>query len=118
VIVGHLERARRPRPARVGERAAVRLSWAAHVLREQGMPVPECHAVFGTDDPRTLRRYMDLHRERLEERLMDQRAVLECIEVLLTETIRTRSTHTATRSIDEATGALHPAPDGAFAEEA
>jgi hypothetical protein len=123
VIVGHLERARRasPRPARVGERDPVRrdpMSWAAHVLREQGMPALERRAVFGTDDPRTIRRYLELHRERLEERLMDQCAVLECIEVLLSETIRTRSPQTATTSVDEVTGALRPARDRAFAEEA
>jgi hypothetical protein len=82
------------------------------------MPAAERHAVFGTADRRTLRRYMDLHRERLEERLIDQRAALECIAVLLTETVRTRSPQAATSSVEEATGALHPAPDGAFAEEA
>ena len=49
---------------------------------------------------------------------MDQRAVVECVQVLLTETIRTRSPGTATRSVDEATSALDPAPDGAFAVEA
>jgi hypothetical protein len=82
------------------------------------MPAAERHAVFGTDDPRTLRRYLDLHRERLEERLMDQRAGLECIEVLLTETIRTRSPQTATPSVDEVTGVLRSARNSAFAEEA
>jgi hypothetical protein len=116
VIVGRLERERRasPRPGRFGQRDPVRrdpMSWAAHVLREQGMPALERHAVFGTDDPRTIRRYLDLHRERLEERLMEQRAVLECIEVLLTETIQTRS-------VDEATCARIRAHDGAFGVEA
>jgi hypothetical protein len=83
------------------------------------MPALERRAVLGTDDPRTIRRCMDLHRERLEERLMDQRAVVERIEVVLTETIRTRSSEkSATRSIDEAMGALDPAPDGGFGEEA
>jgi hypothetical protein len=123
VIVGRLECARRasPRPARVGKRDPVRrdpMSWAAHVLREQGMPALERHAVYGTDDPRTVRRYLDLHRERLEEWLMDQRAVLECIEVLLTETIRTRSPETATGSVDEATCVSDLARDRAFAAEA
>jgi catechol 2,3-dioxygenase-like lactoylglutathione lyase family enzyme len=94
------------------------MSWAAHVLREQGMPLLERHAVFGTDDPRTLRQYLDLHRERLEERLMDQRAVLECIEGLLTETIRTRSPETATGSVDEATCVRDRARDRASAVEA
>jgi hypothetical protein len=123
VIAGHRERARRasPRPARVGQRDPVRrdaMSWAAHVLREQGMPALERHAVLGTDDSRTLRRYLDLHRERLEERLMDQRAVLECIEGLLTETIRTRSPETATGSVDEATCVRNRARDRASAVEA
>jgi hypothetical protein len=123
VIVGRLEHERRasPRTTRLGQRDPVRrdsMSWAAHVLREQGMPALERHAVFGTDDPRTIRRYLDLHRERLEEQLMDQRAVLECIEVFLTETIRTRSPETATGSVDEATCARIRAHDGAFAVEA
>jgi hypothetical protein len=82
------------------------------------MPALERHAVFGTDDPRTIRRYLDLHRERLEERLMRQHAVLECIEVLLTETIRTRSPETATGSVDEAPSVHDRARDRAFAVEA
>jgi hypothetical protein len=123
VIVGRLERARRARPrmTRVHECDSVRRdpnSWAAHVLQEQGMPAAERHAVIDSDEPRTIQRYLDLHRERLEEWLMDQRAVLECIEVLLTETIRTRSPQTATTSVDEVTGVLHSARNGAFAEEA
>jgi hypothetical protein len=123
VISGQLERARRasPRMTRFGNRGPLRqdlVCWAAHVLRQQGMPALERDAVIGADDPRTIRRYMDLHRERLEERLMDQRAVVECIEVLLTETIRTGLPETPTRSTDEWSGALDPAPDGAFAVEA
>jgi hypothetical protein len=82
------------------------------------MPALERHAVFGTDDPRTLRQYLDLHRERLEERLMDQRAVLECIEGLLIEAIRTRSPGTATESVDEATCVRDRARDWASAVEA
>jgi len=77
VIVGHLGRARRasPRTRRFGERDPVRrdlVSWAAHVLREHGMPSADLRTVLARDDPGTIRRYMDLHRERLEERLMDR----------------------------------------------
>ncbi len=82
------------------------------------MPAAERHAVIDSDDPRTIQRYLDLHRERLEEWLMDQRAVLECIEVLLTETIRTRSPQTATTSVDEAPCVRDQARDRAFAVEA
>jgi hypothetical protein len=82
------------------------------------MPALERHAVLGTDDSRTLGRYLELHRERLVERLMDQRAVLECIEGLLTEAIRTRSPETATGSVDEATCVRDRARNRASAVEA
>jgi hypothetical protein len=52
-------------------------AWAACVLQDQGMPRGEIHAVLATDDPELLRRYLELHRERLEERLAaDLRALL------------------------------------------
>jgi hypothetical protein len=44
-------------------------AWAACVLQDQGMPRDEIHAVLATDDPDLVRRYLELHRERLEERL-------------------------------------------------
>jgi len=43
-------------------------AWAC-VLQDQGMPRDEIHAVLATDDPDLVRRYLELHRERLEERL-------------------------------------------------
>jgi hypothetical protein len=52
-------------------------AWAACVLQDQGMPRDEIHAVLATDDPDLVRRYLELHRERLEERLAaDLRALL------------------------------------------
>jgi hypothetical protein len=35
----------------------------------KGLPRDEIHAVLATDDPDLARRYLELHRERLEERL-------------------------------------------------
>jgi hypothetical protein len=39
------------------------------VLQDQGMPPDEILVVLATDDPDLVRRYLELHRERLEERL-------------------------------------------------
>jgi hypothetical protein len=53
-------------------------------LRNVGLPGPEIDEILRTDDPRLIHRYLELHRERLEERLAEQRAVLGGIEALLT----------------------------------
>ena len=47
--------------------------WAVGVLRSQNMPPGEIRAVLSTDDPDVVHRYLELHGERLEERLADQR---------------------------------------------
>ena len=49
-------------------------------LREQGMPVAELQAILRSDDPVIVRRYLELHRERLEERLAEQVRTLERLE--------------------------------------
>jgi hypothetical protein len=54
---------------------------AERILRQLGMPPEEIRAVLDTDDPRQVRRHLELHRERLAEELIDRRrrlAALEC----------------------------------------
>jgi DNA-binding transcriptional MerR regulator len=49
-------------------------------LRDQGMPPAELQAILRSDDPVIVRRYLELHRERLEERLAEQVRTLERLE--------------------------------------
>jgi len=49
-------------------------------LRDQGMPAAELQAILRSDDPVIVRRYLELHRERLEERLAEQVRTLERLE--------------------------------------
>ena len=60
------------------------MSRTAGRLRDLGMPGPEIDEILRTDDPRLIHRYLELHRERLEERVAEQRAMLAGIEALLT----------------------------------
>lgn len=52
----------------------------ARTLRRQRMPLDEIRAVLRTDDPEIVRRYLELHRERLHERLAAQVGSLSSIE--------------------------------------
>jgi DNA-binding transcriptional MerR regulator len=49
-------------------------------LREQGMPAAELQAILRSDDPVIVSRYLELHRERLEERLAVQVRTLERLQ--------------------------------------
>jgi DNA-binding transcriptional MerR regulator len=49
-------------------------------LREQGMPVAELQAILRSDDPVIVRTYLELHRERLDERLAEQVRTLGRLE--------------------------------------
>jgi hypothetical protein len=60
----------------LGPEASWRLALATPALRDQGMPPEEIDAILGADDPEVIRRYLELHRERLEERLADQRRTI------------------------------------------
>jgi hypothetical protein len=51
------------------------------------MPEAEILAVLATDDPVILRRYLELHGERLQERAREQQRVLESLEDSLTRAI-------------------------------
>ena len=53
---------------------------AERILRELGMPPEEIRAVLNTDDPRQVRRHLELHRERLVEELIDRRRRLAALE--------------------------------------
>jgi hypothetical protein len=61
------------------------VTWAAAVLRDQEMPSDEIRAVVTSADPEIVHRHLELHLERLEERLGAQRRALAAIERLLVE---------------------------------
>jgi hypothetical protein len=95
LIVAELERTtnREHRTSRPSPPELVRwdaVLQAAHVLLDHGMPPAEVHKVLMTEDPEIIRRHMELHRERLEERLEDQRLIVGRIEALLVDAIRRR----------------------------
>ena len=56
---------------------------AEATLFEQGMPADEIRAVLGAHDPVIIRRSLELHEERLIERLDDQRLAVDRVERLL-----------------------------------
>jgi len=60
-------------------------SWAETVLRNQGMPPDELRAVLTTVDRELVRRHLELHLERLEERLVTQRRRVAAIERILAD---------------------------------
>jgi hypothetical protein len=64
---------------------------AVLTLRRQRMPLPEIRAVLSADDPRIVRRHLELHRERLEEWVAEQRSVLASLQRSLTETLELES---------------------------
>lgn len=51
------------------------------------MPAEEILALLAADDPEVVRRYLELHRERLEERVTEERRAIDRIEQSLTEAI-------------------------------
>ena len=55
----------------------------AELLIEQGLPDDEVRAVVRARDPIVVRRHLELHRERLAERLADERATVDRVERLL-----------------------------------
>ncbi len=71
--------------------ASAPVTWAERVLESQQMPSEEITAILATDDPEVVRRYLELHRERLRERLVDQFRALGVLEALLAQRDVTRS---------------------------
>jgi hypothetical protein len=53
---------------------------ARRILRGQGMPPQEIRAVLAAGDPLVVRRLLELHRERLDEWLEEQRTGVASIE--------------------------------------
>jgi DNA-binding transcriptional MerR regulator len=66
---------------------ATSVASAVRALRRQEMPLEEIEAVIAADDPGTLRRHLELHRERLEERLAEEQREVADVERFLTEAI-------------------------------
>jgi DNA-binding transcriptional MerR regulator len=55
--------------------------WTARrLLRRQGMPPEEIRAVLAAEDPVVVRRLLELHHERLEERTAEERRQLVSLE--------------------------------------
>jgi hypothetical protein len=59
------------------------MAWASDTLLRQGMPSYEIRSMVGADDFETVRRYLELHRERLAERLNDELRAVDRVERLL-----------------------------------
>jgi hypothetical protein len=55
-------------------------AWAAGLLRDQLMPAQEIEALLEAGDPAQIRRRLELHAERLQERLVDQLRTLSRLE--------------------------------------
>lgn len=68
---------------------------ATRTLREQGMTPEEIEAVLAAEEPEVLRRYMELHRERLDERLAAERRALAGLERFLALAILERTDRAA-----------------------
>src|SRR4029453_2791030 len=60
------------------------IAWAIQTLSDQAMPSEEIGAILSTSEPWVVRRYLELHRKRLEDGLADQRLMLALLEPLLT----------------------------------
>jgi hypothetical protein len=78
------------------------IAWAISALRDQGMPSEEIAAILEAADPRLVHRYLELHRERLAEHLVDQRRTVARLERLLAarsiaSTARARDTEASGR---------------------
>jgi hypothetical protein len=59
------------------------VSHAIALLEDQAMPSEETAAMVQAHDPELVRRYLELHRERLEERLACERRTVDRLEGLL-----------------------------------
>jgi hypothetical protein len=75
-----LRRGRRTRSRRV---AWAKIAWAETMLREQDMPADELRVVLTSSDRESIRHRLELHLERLEERLVSQKQDVEAIGRIL-----------------------------------
>jgi hypothetical protein len=94
-LADEVRRARRPRSLRqameanasrykLGPEASGQIAKATPALRDQGMSQEEIDAILSADDPDVIRRYLELHWERLEERFADQRRTIGHLVQVLT----------------------------------
>jgi DNA-binding transcriptional MerR regulator len=67
---------------------------AVGTLRRNRMPRAEIRAVLSADDPEMVRRYLELHRERLEEQLAAHRRELDALARSLMEHLEARGRRT------------------------
>ena len=70
---------------------------AVGALRRNRMPWAEIRAVLAADDPDIVRRYLELHRERLEEQMAAHRRELDVLASSLTEHLEARGRRTERR---------------------
>ena len=61
------------------------IAWAEMVLRDQEMPPDELRVILTTADAELVRRHLELHLERFEERLTTQRRSVAAAERILIE---------------------------------
>ncbi len=59
------------------------IGWAERTLRTHDMPQDEIRAILTASDPEIVRRYLELHRERLGEHLDDKLRTLDVLEAVL-----------------------------------
>jgi hypothetical protein len=69
------------------------IAWAIQTLSDQAMPSEEIGAILSSDDPAVVRRYLEVHRERLEEGLANQQFMLGLLEPLLVARSRAAGRH-------------------------
>ena len=60
------------------------------LLESHGMPPDEIDAVLDAEDPRVVARYLELHRERLQEQLAERLRSLDALGPLLMARAQTR----------------------------
>lgn len=72
------------RPTRT---ASDSITSAVTMLRDVDMPPDEVRAILAADHPAVVHRYVELHRERLEERLAEQRRTLARLERIVSREI-------------------------------
>ena len=63
------------------------LAWAEMVLRDQEMPPDELRVILTTPDRELVRHHLELHLERLEEWLSNQRRRVAAVERIVAEAI-------------------------------
>jgi hypothetical protein len=85
--------------SRPKDRGSDPVAWAEMVLRDQGMSWDEIRIVSTTADRERVRRHLELHVERLEEWLGEQRRTVAAVERVLTEASEREQPGRADRSL-------------------